>query len=55
MVLSFRGITQIQHTPKRPDSGRSDTGQSDQASRAGRFADTRENMQLHSLLHIKVL
>ena len=26
-----------------------------QVSRAGRFADTIENMQLHSLLHIKVL
>ena len=57
--------------PDRPDSGRplpvqsnlsvQNTGQSaasvqsSKASRAGRFAKTAENRQLHSLLHIKVL
>ena len=47
--------------PERPDSGRSDTGQSarivqcNKASRAGRFANTAENNQLHSLMHINVL
>jgi hypothetical protein len=47
--------------PNRPDSGRSDIGQSartvqnNKASRAGRFVKSTENRQLHSLLHIKVL
>jgi len=56
--------------PKRPDSGHPLPVQSNlsvqtldgliparvqQASRAGCFADTKENMKLHSLLHINVL
>ena len=63
-------IKLIQHTSKRPDSGHPLPVQSTatvqtldgliparalQASRAGRFAKTSENRQLHSLLHMNVL